>query len=66
MPTQAELYMIDILQNIKVCEVKGILEGNYYWSSNADSAINFMDPRVGQGGKYSPINASVRCVRDVR
>lgn len=66
MPTQAELYMIDILQNIKACEVKGILEGNYYWSSNASGAINFMDPRVGQGGKFSPINASVRCVRDVR
>lgn len=66
MPTQAELYLIDILQNIKVCEVKGILEGNYYWSSNANGAVSFMDPRVGEGGKFSPINASVRCVRDVR
>lgn len=66
MPTKAEIYMIDILQNVKVCEVKQILEGQYYWSANAASAVRFMDPRVGQGGNFSPINASVRCVRDIR
>ena len=66
MPTQAEIYLIDVLQNIRICEVKGILEGNYYWSSNASGAVNFMDPRVGEGGKFSPLNASVRCVRDIR
>lgn len=66
MPTQAEIYLIDVLQNIRICEVKGILEGNYYWSSNANGAVNFMDPRVGEGGKFSPLNASVRCVRDIR
>jgi len=66
MPTVAELYMIDVLQNTKVSEVKKILEGNYYWSSRASSAIKFMDPRVGQGTNFSPTNASVRCVRDVK
>lgn len=66
MPTQAEIYLIDILQNIKICEVKQILEGQYYWSANAEGSVCFMDPRVGQGGNYSPINAAVRCVRDIR
>lgn len=66
MPTVAEIYMIDVLQNTKVSEVKKILEGNYYWSSKASSAIKFMDPRVGQGTNFSPTHASVRCVRDVK
>lgn len=66
MPTQAEIYLIDILQNVRVCEVKEILEGQYYWSSNAAGAVRFMDPRVGQGGSFGPLNASVRCVRDIR
>lgn len=66
MPTKAEIYLIDILQNVKICEVKQILEGNYYWSADESSAVRFMDPRVGEGGKFGPINASVRCVRDIR
>lgn len=66
MPTQAEIYMIDILQNVKVAEVKAILEGHYYWSSNAASAVRFMDPRVGNGNSFGPFNAAVRCVRDIR
>lgn len=66
MPTQAEIYMIDVLQNTRVCEVKGILEGNYYWSARATSAVLFMDPRVGSGTAFGPQHASVRCVRDVR
>lgn len=66
MPTQAEIYLIDILQNVEACEVKAILEGHYYWSSNAASAVRFMDPRVGNGNGFGPLNAAVRCVRDVR
>lgn len=66
MPTQAEIYLIDILQNVKVAEVKAILEGHYYWSSNAASAVRFMDPRVGNGNSFGPLNAAVRCVRDIR
>lgn len=66
MPTVAEIYMIDVLQNTRVSEVKKILEGNYYWSSQGSAAIKFMDPRVGQGTNFSPTFASVRCVRDVK
>lgn len=66
MPTKAEIYMIDILQNVKVCEVKQILEGQYYWSADAESSVRFMDPRVGQGGNSGSLYASVRCVRDIR
>ena len=66
MPTLAEIYMIDILQNTKVSEVKKILEGSYYWSARASSTVQFMDPRVGNTAVFGPLNASVRCVRDVK
>ncbi len=57
-PTKAELQLIDILQNIEVCDVKKILEGGNYWSA-IYSQINFMDPR------REGTNA-VRCVRDIK
>lgn len=66
MPTLTEVYMIDVLQNTRVGEVKKILEGNYYWSARASSAVLFMDPRVGSSTTFGPQHASVRCVRDVR
>lgn len=66
MPTLAELYMIDILQNIKLSQVKKILEGPYYWSARPSSAVKFMDPRVGSGSTYDQYNAAVRCVRDMK
>lgn len=65
MPTLAEIYMIDILQNTRASEVKKILEGNYYWSARGSGAVNFMDPRVG-GNAFTQYHASVRCVRDVK
>ncbi|WP_110312437.1 fimbrial tip adhesin FimD [Dysgonomonas alginatilytica] len=66
MPTLAELYMIDILQNIKLSQVKKILEGPYYWSARSTQAVNFMDPRVGNSTNYNSYNAAVRCVRDMK
>lgn len=66
MPTLAELYMIDILQNIKLSQVKKILEGQYYWSARSSQAVTFMDPRVGNSSVWGPYNAAVRCVRDVK
>ncbi|WP_029902073.1 fimbrial protein [Prevotella sp. 10(H)] len=66
-PTIAEIYMIDILQNTRVSEVKKILEGGYYWSARQSPAVKYMDPRVGAGNNVSnPYNAAVRCVRDVK
>lgn len=80
MPTLAELYVIDILQNVKRCDVKSILEGEYYWSSrkddpkkgikfykDADGAVRFMDARLPDGDKDSfYYNTYVRCVRDIK
>ena len=66
MPTLAEVYLIDVLQNIKAAEVKKILEGSWYWSARASSTVQFMDPRVGGGNGFNPLRSSVRCVRDVK
>lgn len=66
MPTLAEVYLIDVLQNIRVAEVKRILEGKWYWSARASSTVEFMDPRVGNTTNFNPLNAAVRCVRDVK
>ena len=66
MPTLAEVYLIDVLQNIKVAEVKKILEGSWYWSAQASSTVQFMDPRVGNTASFNPKHSSVRCVRDVK
>lgn len=66
MPTLAEIYMIDILQNVKLSQVKKILEGQYYWSARGTQAVTFMDPRVGNASNWGPYNAAVRCVRDVK
>lgn len=66
MPTLAEIYMIDILQNTRASEVKRILEGSYYWSARSTETVKFMDPRVGNQSIFGPYSASVRCVRDVK
>ncbi|MDL2230380.1 DUF1566 domain-containing protein [Alistipes sp. OttesenSCG-928-L06] len=67
MPTQYELYMIDILQNVKACAVKRILEGRWYWSADDTSGVQFMDPRVGDDSKdFNSKKSAVRCVRDIR
>jgi hypothetical protein len=62
MPTLAELYMIDVMQNVKVCDVKAILEGNYYWSAST-SSVQMMDPRLAY---HAYNNCAVRCVRDIK
>lgn len=66
MPTLAEVYMIDILQNVQKSIVKKILEGPYYWSARASSAVKFMDPRVGNSTSFNNYNTAVRCVRDIK
>ncbi|MGL5683920.1 MAG: hypothetical protein ACRDDZ_12855 [Marinifilaceae bacterium] len=60
-PTRAEVYLIDVLQNVSRCEVKGVLEGGAYFS--ADGVLNvFMDPRTSN--IYT--TGSIRCVRDIK
>jgi len=58
-PTKAELYLIDVLQNTTDCDVKYILEGGYYHHALPGLA-EFIDPRI-----YDNIYA-VRCVHDVK
>ena len=60
-PTKAEVYLIDVLQNVQACAVNAILEGGAYWS--ADEQINIMmDPRTGN----ELTSAAIRCVRDIK
>lgn len=61
-PTKAELYLIDILQNTEACDVKKILEGRFYKCA-VPSTVDFMDPRVN---KEDDGTRAVRCVRDIK
>lgn len=65
MPTLSELYLIDVLQNVRKCAVKAILEGPYYWSSYQTKAVKFMDSRTGNNS-YNEQSAAVRCVHDIK
>ena len=58
---KAELYLIDILQNVKRCDVKKILEGGAYWVANTNIVI-MLDPRTSN----NETSAAVRCVRDIK
>ncbi len=62
-PTKAELYLIDVLQNIKKSDVKRILEGGAYWHA-IPGVLLMMDPRVGQTTNSS--KGAVRCVHDIK
>lgn len=66
MPTLAEIYLIDILQNLQKSKIKKILESPYYWCSKGNRAVKFMDPRVANTPSFNEYNTSVRCVRDVK
>lgn len=60
-PTKAELCLIDVLQNIEICEVKDILQGGAYWNAT-QSVLVMLDPNTGQN--YD--KGAVRCVRDIK
>ncbi len=71
LPTIAEMYLIDVLQNTKNSVVQMILGGDYYWSaycydsySSKYGAVQMMDPSKKIGN--SSYSAAVRCVRDVK
>lgn len=66
MPTQAEIYLIDVLQNIRICEVKGILEEIIIGVRMLPVLLTSWTLALEKRGKFSPLNASVRCVRDIR
>ena len=61
LPTEAEIRLIDQLQNDPNSAVKSIMTGRYYWSAKSDAAIEL------QGGSSgSTREAFTRCIRDVK
>ena len=61
LPTEAEIELIDQLQNDPNSAVNSIMTGRYYWSAKDNAAI-----RLQGGSKGSTTRAFTRCVRDVK
>ena len=61
LPTEAEIRLIDQLQNDPNSAVKSIMTGRYYWSAKSDAAIELQG-----GSEGTPTKAYTRCVRDVK
>lgn len=61
LPTEAEIELIDRLQNDPNSAVKSIMTGRYYWSAKDNAAIKL---KGGSGG--STDYAYTRCIRDVK
>lgn len=65
MPTLAEIYMIDILQNIRLSDVKKILEGGGTGvRGNRERCV--YGPESREYRQFRSTASSVRCVRDVK
>ena len=61
LPTEAEIRLIDQLQNDPNSAVKSIMTGRYYWSAKDNAAI-----KLKGGNEGSTSYAFTRCVRDVK
>ena len=61
LPTEAEIRLIDQLQNDPNSAVNSIMTGRYYWSAKDNAAI-----RLQGGSNGSTSQAFTRCVRDVK
>ena len=64
LPTEAEIKLIDDLQNDSKSAVKRIMTGKYYWDSYSADGAKLMD-HPESGGSNSA-KAHIRCVRDVK
>lgn len=65
LPTEAEIRVIDQLQNDPNSAVKSIMTGNYYWDArNGNGATEMTNPTPGAEG--SSTQAFTRCIRDVK
>ena len=64
LPTEAEIKLIDDLQNDSKSAVKRIMTGKYYWDSYSANGAKLMD-HPESGGSNSA-KAHIRCVRDVK
>ena len=61
LPTEAEIRLIDQLQNDPNSAVQSIMTGRYYWSAKDNAAI-----KLQGGSEGSTSDAYTRCVRDVK
>ena len=61
LPTEAEIRLIDQLQNDPNSAVQSIMTGRYYWSAKDNAAIELQG-----GSEGSTSKAFTRCVRDVK
>ena len=64
LPTEAEIELIDQLQNDTKSAVKRIMTGRYYWDSYSANGAKLMARPVSRGS--SSDRAHIRCVRDVK
>lgn len=64
LPTDAEIALVDQMQNQTGSAVKSIMTGKYYWDSS-DITNNGAHMMIGGSGGTST-SAYVRCVRDVK
>lgn len=64
LPTEAEIELIDQLQNDPNSAVKSIMTGNYYWDArNENGATKMKKPQLNPSSQNQ---AATRCVRDVK
>ena len=65
LPTEAEVRLIDQLQNDPNSAVNSIMTGPYYWDArNQNGATRMSNPKAGFSGTST--EAYTRCVRDVK
>ena len=64
LPTEAEIELIDQLQNDTKSAVKRIMTGRYYWDSYSANGAKLMTHP--ESGGSSSDRAHIRCVRDVK
>lgn len=64
LPTEAEIRLIDQLQNDTNSAVKAIMTGNYYWDARDENgATKMKEPQLNPSSQNQ---AATRCVRDVK
>ena len=66
LPTEAEIELIDQLQNDPNSAVKSIMTGSYYWDARKQNGARKMDSPEDPEDNGSATQAYTRCVRDVK
>lgn len=66
LPTEAEIELIDQLQNDPNSAVKSIMTGRYYWDARSENGATKMSKPTGSNDKTQQYQAATRCVRDVK